>query len=295
MKGEYRMSTRFLTDSTADLTTEQAAERGLELIYFPYYLDGEEYSSDPQAANRMDSDEFYRRMEAGGDTRTAQINQAYFTERFESILKAGDDVFYIAFSSGLSGTADNAAVVARELMEKYPERHIWVVDSLCASTGQGLLADMAMRLHRAGKSDQEVYDWCLANRLHVHHVFTVADLKYLKRSGRVSVLSAIMGNMLNIKPLLYVDDKGFLISLEKVQGRKKSIRALVDHMAQFVGGEYPAELPLYICQAYSDEDSKLLVRLLEERFHHPVEVVSSITPTIGAHSGPGTLAVFFFS
>lgn len=243
----------------------------------------------------MDSDEFYRRMEAGGETRTAQINQAYFTERFESILKAGDDIFYIAFSSGLSGTADNAAVVARELMEKYPERHIWVVDSLCASTGQGLLADMAMRLHRAGRSDQEVYDWCMANRLHVHHVFTVADLKYLKRSGRVSVLSAIMGNMLNIKPLLYVDDKGFLISLEKVQGRKKSIRALVDHMAQFVGGEYPAELPLYICQAYSDEDSKLLVRLLEERFHHPVEVVSSITPTIGAHSGPGTLAVFFFS
>lgn len=289
------MSTRFITDSTADLTTQQAAERGLELIYFPYYVDGVEYSSDPAAENRMDSEEFYRRMEAGSETRTAQINPSVYTERFEKILKEGDDVFYLALSSGLSGTVNNAMMVAQELMEKYPGRRVWVVDTLCASTGQGMLCDLAIHLHRAGKSDQEVYDWCMANRLHVHHVFTVGDLKYLKRSGRVSVLSAIVGSMLNIKPLLYMDDKGFLISLEKVQGRKKSIRALVDHMALFVNDQYPAELPLYICHSNCPEDAQMLVRLLEERFGHPVEIISSITPTIGSHCGPGVLAVFFFS
>ena len=289
------MSTRFFTDSTADLSPQQAAERGLELIYFPYYLDEAEYSSDPSSQNRMDSDEFYRLMEEEHVVRTAQIPPSYFTERFEKILQEGDDVFYLAFSSGLSGTADNATVVARELMEKYPGRTIWVVDTLCASAGQGLLADMAMRLHRAGKSDREVYAWCMENRLHAHHLFTVGDLTYLKRSGRVSVLSAIMGGMLNIKPLLFVDAKGFLISLEKVQGRKKSLRALVDRMERLTGGEYPQELPLYVSHSYCEEDARLLQRLLEERFHRPVDIVSSITPTIGAHCGPGVLAIFFFS
>ena len=211
----------------------------------------------------------------------------------EGVLRQGYDVLYIAFSSGLSGTYNSVRMAAEELSEEYPEATIAVVDSLCASLGEGLLVHKAVQMKEAGKSLAEIREWLEANKLHLCHVFTVDDLNHLYRGGRVSRTAAFLGTLANIKPMLHVDDEGHLIALSKVRGRKKSISRLVDMMEERLGDWKDKNDIIFISHGDCIEDANRLKELVEERTGIRAYLIDYVGPTIGAHSGPGTLALFF--
>ena len=209
----------------------------------------------------------------------------------EAALAAGKDVLVLAFSSGLSTTYQSAVIAAEELGEKYPERTIRVVDTLCASMGQGLLVWYACKKRDEGMSLEELYHWVMENRLHLCHWFTVDDLMYLKRGGRISAATALVGTMLQIKPLLHVDDEGHLISMSKARGRKAAIDALV-RKAQELGAGYDNST-MFISHGDCREDAEYLAQQLKEKCGVKEVVISYVGAVIGSHSGPGTLALFF--
>ena len=211
----------------------------------------------------------------------------------EEVLKTGEDALVITFSSGLSTTYQSAEIAASELREKYPERKIYVVDSLCASLGQGLFVYYAAKKRTAGMGLEELYSWCLENRLHLCHWFTVDDLMYLKRGGRVSAATALVGTMLSIKPVLHVDDEGHLIPLSKVRGRKKSLNALVDGMEKQMGSFREKNDIIFLSHGDCYEDALYVQEQIKKRFGIEKFMISPVGPTIGAHSGPGTVALFF--
>lgn len=208
-------------------------------------------------------------------------------------LEQGMDILHIAFSSGLSGSYNSSRLAAEELREQYPERKILVVDSLCASLGEGLFVWYAAKLKEEGKAINEVYEWLEANKLHVCHVFTVNDLFHLYRGGRVSRATAILGTMINIKPMLHVDNEGHLINLSKARGRKRSVYRLLDMMDERIGS-YKDKNPMFMI-SHGDciEDAKLVEEELHKRYPDSEVLVNYVGATIGAHSGPGTLALFF--
>lgn len=280
-----------MTDTTTDLPEDYIREHGLSILSLNYILDGQTYDRE----HPLDVKEFYAKMRAGSMPTTSQVNPEQAKTAMCACLETGQDVLYIAFSSGLSGTYNSGRIAADEIAEEglFPERKIVVIDSLSASLGEGLLVHKAVKLKEAGKSLDEVTDWVEKNKLHICHNFTVDDLFHLHRGGRVSKATAILGTMMNVKPVLHVDDEGHLIAVGKVRGRKKSISALVDRMAEQMNGFAAENDVVFISHGDCMEDVEYLERLIREKFGITEFLVNEVGPTIGAHSGPGTLAVFF--
>ena len=242
--------------------------------------------------SEMSTETFYAKLREGKMSTTSQINADEFTRTFEPILEAGEDVLYIAFSSGLSGTCQSAYIARDELKEKYPERKIYVFDSLCASMGEGLLVYQAALLKRAGTDVDSLYKWLGENVLKLCHWFTVDDLNHLKRGGRVSTTAALVGTMLGIKPVLHVDDEGHLIPVSKVRGRRQSLDARVQKMAETA--IHPDEQTIFISHGDCLKDAEYVAEQVRSKFGVKNIQINSIGPVIGAHSGPGTVALFFF-
>lgn len=279
-----------LTDSSCDLPNALAREMELEVLPLRVDVDSDTYSNYLDGRDISFKD-FYARVRGGASVKTSAVNQAQFLELYDSLLSKGSDVLYLGFSSGLSSTYEAGAAAAKEIAAKYPERKIYAVDTLCASMGQGLMVWHAWKQKQAGKNIEEVRDFVEENKLRLCHWFTVDDLMHLKRGGRVSAATAIVGSVLSIKPVLHVDDEGHLINMGTARGRKASIRALVDHMAETAID--PASQHVFISHGDCQQDVDYLARLLRERFGVKEITTSYVGPVIGAHSGPGTLALFF--
>ena len=288
---------RIVTDSTADLWQEYAEERNLLVIAMHYRLGDNNYIATPDTSSPlyMDDRAFYRQMRAGVVAGTTQINQAQYEEAFESVLAAGDDILYLAFSSGLTGSQNNARLAWEELKEKYPQRRLVMVDTKAASLGEGLAVWMTAEHFAAhpGLSLDELADYAAKISMKVHHWFTVDDLKYLKRSGRVSGAAAVIGTVLNIKPVLHVDTEGHLIAVEKVQGRKKALRRMVEQLEAHMADRENGAIFIGHCDAL--EDAQFVDDLIFQKTGRRANKIGGIGPVIGSHSGPGTLAVFFVS
>ena len=285
------MGYKIVTDSTIDLTQKMIEELELTVISLRFTIDGKTYK-DKSDMSEMSTETFYAKLREGKMSTTSQINADEFARTFEPILEAGEDVLHIAFSSGLSGTCQSAYIARDELKEKYPERKIYVFDSLCASMGEGLLVYQAALLKRAGTDIDSLYQWLGENVLKLCHWFTVDDLNHLKRGGRVSTTAALVGTMLGIKPVLHVDDEGHLIPVSKVRGRRQSLDALVQKMAETA--IHPDEQTIFISHGDCLKDAEYVAEQVRSKFGVKNIQINFVGPVIGAHSGPGTVALFFF-
>lgn len=281
---------RILTDSTADLTPALIQQLDVTVLSLTFTLEGADYA-DSVLAPQKTSKEFYDAMRAGSTPTTSQITPEAFKAAVEPLLKSGRDVLYLAFSSGLSGTYNASRIAFEELAAAYPQRKLLAVDTLAASMGEGLLVYLACRQRDAGKSIEDVARWVEENRLNLSHWFTVDDLVYLKRGGRVSGAAAFFGTVLNIKPVLHVDDEGLLIPMEKVRGRRQSLDALVEHMAKTA--VEPAGQVVFISHGDCEADARYVADAIRTRFGTREIYLGDIGPVIGSHSGPGTVALFF--
>lgn len=284
------MNYELLSDSCSNLAEEMIEACGVQIISLLVRAKGKEYYSYVKG-KKTDIKMFYDMMRNGVMLETTQLDMHTCREYFEPILKQGKDLLYLAFSSGLSGTYNVACMVAKELQEEYPDRKIYVVDSLSASMGQGLLLYLAAQKRLAGMEIDQLRDWLAAERLRLCHWFTVDDLNHLKRGGRVSAATALVGSMLGIKPILHVDDEGKLINVGKARGRVKSLDALVDHMAETAID--PAGQTVFISHGDALEDAKYVEQQVRQRLKVKDIFINYIDPVIGAHSGPGTIALFF--
>ena len=277
-----------ITDSSCDFTPELVSETGVKVLPLTFLLDGHSYKNDPEGSD-IPFDVFYAQLRNKKDVKTSAVNQETFRVFMKTELEAGNDLLYIGFSSGLSATCSAGSIVARELSEEYPERKVYAVDSLCASLGQGLLIYLAAKKQQAGATIDEVRDYCEQIKLNVCHQFTVDDLMFLKRGGRVSAVTAVAGTMLSIKPVLHVDNDGHLINIAKARGRRASIHALFDKMKATFTGEYR---DVFISHGDCIEDANYLASLIRDEYGIE-SVIGYVGPVIGAHSGPGTLALFY--
>ncbi|HBG55370.1 MAG TPA: fatty acid-binding protein DegV [Ruminococcaceae bacterium] len=279
-----------VTDSSCDLPEKMAEELELTVLPLSFTMGGKEYRNTLDG-REMPVEEFYRRLRAGEPCTTAAVNVGAYVSAMEPLLKEGRDVLNLAFSSGLSNTFNAAQMACRELAEKYPQRRIRAVDTLAASMGQGLLVYHAALLRLRGKSLDEVRTWVERNRLRMCHWFTVDDLNHLHRGGRISAATALFGTMLNIKPVLHVDDAGHLVSVGKARGRRASLDALVDRMEALA--ENPQEQIVFISHGDAPRDAEYVAGEVKRRLGVKETVINFCGPVIGAHSGPGTLALFF--
>lgn len=285
------MSFKIVTDSCCNLPEEQID--ALDLTVFPlvFMIDGVQHQSYLKG-QVTDLKQFYDDMRAGKVFTTSLPNLADARCELEAILEAGDDVLYLGFSSGLSGTFEAIKVLGEDLQQRFPERTIITIDTLAASLGQGLLVYYAAKMKEEGKSLDEVVAWVNANILHMCHWFTVDDLMFLYRGGRVSKTAAFAGSLLSIKPVLHVDDEGHLIPVEKTRGRKKSIRHLFDHLKETHFSPLSDQM-LAISHGDCLDDALELKKLIEDEYGPQQWIINYVDPVIGAHSGPGTLALFF--
>ena len=279
-----------LTDSSADLSAQMVAELGVEVIPLSFTMEDKTYFNYPDNRD-IDPADFYARLRGGAMATTAAVNVADYTEAIEPILKEGKDVLVLAFSSGLSATCHSAQIAAGELMEQYPDRKVYVVDTLCASLGQGLLVWYAANLKKQGKTMEEVRDWTEEHKLNLCHWFTVDDLHFLKRGGRISAATAVLGTMLSIKPVMHVDNEGHLIKVGTARGRNASLKALVDHMEQTVLDL--KDQAIFISHGDCLADAQKVADDVKARFGVESIIINYVGPVIGAHSGPGTVALFF--
>ncbi len=284
------MSYRITTDSTCDLPQDFYRERDIAYIGLAFQLDGKQYKEGPDEG--ITSKEFYNQLRGGKKSSTMQVNTFEFTSFVEPFLQQGEDVLHIAFSSGLSGTCDSCRRGAEELKEKYPDRTVIVVDSLCASMGEGLLVYYADENRKKGMSLQENADWLEKNKLHLCHWFTVDDLMFLHRGGRVNKASAVFGSLLGIKPVLHVDDEGHLILVSKARGRAGSIDALVQRLKESANPDIQDQM-VYISHGDCLDEAEQLAGKLRKAVGIKNIVISDIGAVIGSHSGPGTIALFF--
>lgn len=275
----------------ADLPNDFIAENGLGVMSLTYMIDGEAYDRDRELPYK----EFYNKMRKGSMPTTSQINPEVARTEFMEFVKKDLDILHISFSSGLSGSYGSCSMAAEVIMEEYPDRKIVVLDSLSASMGEGLLVYKAVQLKKQGKSLEEVSDWVEKNKLYIGHNFTVDDLFHLYRGGRVSRTTAILGTMVNIKPIMIVDNEGHLIPTGKVRGRKKSLGILVDKMEKNMGSHKNQNDMIMISHGDCIEDAEYVQKLIEERLGFKNFMINRVGPTIGAHSGPGTLALFFMA
>lgn len=280
--------------STADLREDHFKEREISYICFHFELDGKEYPDD--LGKSIPFDTFYKAMQNGSETKTSQINAHEFEQYFESFLKKGFDILHITLSSGISGVINSANIAKEILSERYPDQKILIADSLGASSGYGLIMDKLADLRDEGKSIDELYDWILAHRLNLHHWFFSTDLTFYIRGGRISKTAGVVGGLLNICPLLNMDDLGRLIPRYKIRTKKKVIRAIVDKMEEFAEDGLDYSGKCYISQSACLEDAEEVAKLVEQRFpklNGSVEI-NHIGTTIGSHTGPGTVALFFW-
>lgn len=276
------------TDSACDISPDVLAAWGVKFVSLTFRFDGE----DKEYANYdMSATDFYAKMREGGIAKTAAVNTETFKESFETSLKDGNDVLYIGFSSGLSTTYNSARLAAEDLKKDYPDRKIVTVDSLCASAGGGMLVRLALNKSADGASIEETAEYVKALVPKMCHWFTVDDLVYLKRGGRVSPTVAFVGNMLGIKPVLHVDNEGHLTNVTKVRGRKTALAILADKYGE-LADKKDSEM-VYISHSDCENDAKELANILKDRYNATVSIITNVGPVIGAHSGPGTLALFF--
>ena len=280
--------------STADLSKEHFEARDLKYICFHYKLNGVDYADD--LGQSIPFDEFYKRMDAGEDTQTSQVNVSEYLEYFENFLSAGKDILHLTLSSGISGSYNSAVNAAKIAKERYPERTIYIVDSLAASSGYGLLMDKLADLRDGGMDIEELRDWAEENKLRLHHWFFSSDLKFFIKGGRVSKTSGAIGTLLGICPLLNVDNGGHLIARAKIRSKKKVIQEIEKRMEEFADEGLNYSGKCYMCQSACYEDAKAVADIIEERFANlngKVEI-NNIGTTIGSHTGPGTVALFFW-
>lgn len=278
------------TDTSADLPEQYYREHQMTVMPLSCILDGETYA---RGAKELSTAEFYAKMREGKMPTTSQVNPEQAKQRFEPLIKEGKDILHIAFSSGLSGTCGSARIAAEDLMEEYPERKIIVIDSLCASLGQGLLVHKTLEKQKEGLTLEELAAWCEEMKMHIIHSFTVDDLFHLYRGGRVSKAAAVIGTMIQLKPVLHVNNEGKLIPLSKVRSRKKSLQALVAAMETRQGSFADKNDIVFISHGDCEEDAEYVKTLVEEKFGIHKFIISPVGNVIGAHSGPGTLALFF--
>lgn len=281
------MDFQIITDSCCDFPTPMYGQLGLTFVPLTVEFRGNTFDD----KNDDTLKDMYQGLRAGEVAKTSAVNPSRWSQAMEKALAAGKDVLVLAFSSGLSTTYQSAVIAAQELTEEYPDRKIQVIDTLCASMGQGLLVWYACKKRDEGLSLDEVAQWVLDNRLHLCHWFTVDDLMYLKRGGRISAATALVGTMLQIKPLLHVDDEGHLINMTKTRGRKAAIDAMVKK-AQELGAGYDNST-MFISHGDCLSDAEYLSRQLKEKCGVKDVVISYVGAVIGSHSGPGTLALFF--
>lgn len=275
------------TDSTVDLSKEFLEEKDITVLSLSYILDGVTYRD----MDGLSGKEFFDKLRNGSLPTTSQVNPEEAHAVFEPIVKSGKDILHIGFSSGLSGTYNSCRIAAEELMEEYSDSKLVVIDSLCASMGEGLLLYKAIELKEQGKSLEEIAEWVEENKLHICHNVTVDDLFHLHRGGRVSKATAVLGTVVKIKPIIHMNNEGKLIVIGKERGRKRSIISLVDRMEKQMG-DYDNNVCM-ITHGDCEEDALYLKSLLEERFGVKKVIIHSIGSVIGSHTGPGVLAVFF--
>lgn len=279
--------------STVDLTKQRLAQKQIQYIPFHYKMDGIEYKDD--FGETMPLDTFYQRIKDGATPTTSQVNSEEYIEFWEPFLRDGKDILHITLSSGISGTINSAVLAQRYLVEKYPEAKIYVVDSLGASSGYGLLVEMIADLKAEGKTIEECRDWAEEHKLNVHHWFFSTDLTSYKRGGRISATSFFLGQLLKICPLLNMDYLGRLIPRKKIRTKEKVIKEIVNQMETYAEGGNSYQGKCFICHSAVLEDANKVKDLIEERFPQLVDQVEiySIGTTIGSHTGPGTVALFF--
>lgn len=287
------MSYTIVTDSSCNLPESLIDELELEVLPLVFMADGKEYQSYLKG-QVTDLKQFYTMMREGKIFTTSLPNLSDAQNLFEDIFKQGNDILYLGFSSGLSGTYEGVRGIGKTLQQQFPNQTFTSVDTLAASVGQGLIVYYAAKMRKEGKTLQEVEQWVRDNRLNLAHWFTVDDLMFLFRGGRVSRTAAFAGSLLNIKPVLHVDNDGLLIPMEKIRGRKKSIQALVKHMEASVIKPLEDQV-IGISHGDCIEDVEYLQKLITEKFGVRNYLVNYVDPVIGAHSGPGTLALFFLA
>lgn len=277
-----------ITDSSCDLPDFLARELELKVVTLKILLDGNEYKNYLDA-REIDPKDMYAALRNSGEAKTSAANPEEFECVMEEILKQGKDVLYLGFSSALSATYNVGALTAQEMRSKYPERKIETVDSLAASLGQGLFINYVVEYKRTGKTIEQVRDYAEKIKLSIVHLFTVDDLNFLYRGGRVSKATSIIGSAMNIKPLMHVDEKGQLVKTGIVRGRKQSIVNLKDKMAQTVTDKSIA----FISHGDCEQEAQMLADMLKEEIGVKKVVINYVGPVIGAHSGPGTIALFY--
>lgn len=280
--------------STADLSKEHFEARQIEYICFHYTLDGVDYLDD--LGQSVSFEQFYQAMTDGAQTRTSQINVQEYTEYFTRFLEAGKDILHISLSSGLSGSCQSAQIAAEQLREKYPARRIDIIDSLGASSGYGLFMDKLADLRDSGMDQASLAQWALDNRLNMHHWFFSMDLTFYIRGGRISKTAGAIGMLLGICPLLNMDYAGRLIPRAKIRSKKRVIQEIVNRMVEHAQGGAEYSEKCYMCHSVCLEDAQAVAAQVEARFPHlkgRVEI-NPIGTTIGSHTGPGTVALFFW-
>lgn len=281
-------------DSTVDLTNQQLENRNIRYVSLRFSLDNQEHEDDMGRSLPLET--LYQRMREGAEPKTSQVPLGAYVEFFENLLKEGKDILHIGFSSGLSGSYASARMVVEELTEKYPDRKIYLVDSLGASSGYGLIVDTLADMRDSGKSIDEVYDWIEKNKLCMNHWFFSTDLTFYIKGGRISKTAGMVGTVLNICPFLNMDNNGKLQPREKIRGKKKVIQRIVEAMEEHARNGLDYNGKCYISHSDCIEDAKAVASLIEERFPHLAEPVQiySVGATIGSHTGPGTVALFFW-
>jgi len=284
---------KLFTDVMSDLPFEYVMKHGLEIVPLSVIIDGEDYTlaADPGAPGCIEPGVFYQRLRSGAVAKSAQASADKIVEMMRPYLSAGQDVLYLAFSSGLSGTCESGLAAREALKEEFPERKVVVVDTLCASLGEGLAVYLAVEKMESGATLEEVAAFVEEMKLKIHHWFTVDDLNFLRRGGRVSGAQAFLGTMLSIKPVLNVDDAGHLIPREKQQGRKRALKALVDHLKENCSD--PTKYPIMLSHGDALADAQQVDSMIREQWGVDARLINLVNPVIGCHSGPGTIALFF--
>ena len=279
-----------MTDSCCDLTDYMARELELEVLPLTMHMDGQDYPND-LAGSAISNEEFYKRIRAGKLATTSAVNVGQFQDAMRKILESGRDIVCVSFSSALSTTYQSAVIAANDLRPEFPEAEIHVVDSLSASLGQGLLLYLASEQKKKGLSAEELAAWAEQTKGSICHWFTVDDLNYLKMGGRVSATTALVGTMLSIKPIMHTSDEGKLVPVSKVRGRKASLKALIDKIAEL--GIEPSEQVMFICHADCEVEARAVAEEMKARYGVKEVYINYIGPVIGSHTGPNTMGLFF--